>query len=226
MKCNDTTIVVELSEVLAHLNIDAEKKSFLAEAEKAYHLACSLAHASEIIYQKCPVRRASAPLVLIGDVEFHNNALFYNLADTGECFVYVITLGKEFSARLGDTSDYLVTYYLDKIGNLFLRKLREKLAAQITRKHSVDRFSRMSPGSTDLWPLHDNRKIFAVLGDEVDEIGVSLTESAVMNPVKTISGILFHKEERFFDCFLCQLTGCQSRQAKYNPEIDQFYHSL
>ena len=225
MKFEDTAIAVTLSEVLAHLKVDPGKKSFLKDAENAYDLACSLSHAN-IIYQQCPVRREASPVFFIGDVEFHNKALFYNLSDTDTCFLYVITLGKEFSVRLGDTSDYLVIYYLDNIGNLFLRKLREKLVTQIKTEYREDRFSRMSPGSSDLWSLYDNRKIFAVLNDDVREIGVSLTENAVMNPVKTISGILFHKDEWFVDCFLCQQTDCQARQAKYNPEIDRFYHHL
>jgi hypothetical protein len=84
----------------------------------------------------------------------------------------------------------------------------------------------MSPGSTVLWPLSDNKNLFAAFGEEIQEIGVRLTENFVMDPVKTTSGILFHKEERFFDCFLCQLTDCQSRQAGYDPQISKFYHSL
>lgn len=225
MRFNDTHITVELSHIFAYLKVDPEKKGFIKEAEKAYHLACSLSH-PEVIYQKCSVRKDSSPLFFIDDVEFYNKALFHNLSDTNECFLYLVTLGKEFSAKLTDTSDYLVTYYLDKLGTLFLRKLREKLVVQIEQEYGVSNLSRMSPGSTALWPLRDNKKMFAVLGDNVREIGVSLSENHVMIPFKTVSGILFCKEERFVDCFLCQLTDCQSRQAGYNPQISKFYHNL
>jgi len=84
----------------------------------------------------------------------------------------------------------------------------------------------MSPGSTTLWQLHENKILFSVFADEIDEIGVSLNENYVMNPVKTVSGIMFFKEKPFFDCFLCQDKECQGRKAGYNPKIAEFYQNL
>jgi hypothetical protein len=208
-----------------YLKIDFEKTSFVKEAEKAYELACSLSQ-PELIYLKCDVIRHSSPSVSIGGVEFNNKALFYNLSDTGECFLYIATIGKEFSLKLGNSSEYLLPYYLDKIGNHFLRTLRKRLVQHLQKEYGLHRPSMMSPGSTILWPLCENKKLFSLFGDETHEIGVSLTENYVMNPVKTISGILFYKEERFFDCFLCQLENCPGRQAGYNPEIAERYHNL
>jgi hypothetical protein len=221
LKFNDTNIAVELPEILAYLDVDHQKQSFIREAEKAYQLACSLVQPG-VIYRKHAVKRDVSPTFFIGDVEFNNKAIYYNLSDSHECFVYIITVGTEFSMKANDASEYLGSYYLDKIGNFFLRRLREKLIDHLGARG----LSRMSPGSTHLWPLTDNRKIFATLGDEATKIGVSLSDSHVMVPFKTVSGILFYKEKPFFDCFLCQLTDCQARQAGYNPQIAEFYQRL
>jgi hypothetical protein len=225
LKFKATTITVELHDILGYLQIDPQKKRFLNEAQKALDLAYSLSH-PELIYQKCSVRRESSSTFFIGDVEFHNKTLFYNLSDTNECFVYIATLGKEFSLKLQDSSAYLLIYYLDKIGDYFLHELRIRLVEHIRKNYGLDTPSLMSPGSTTLWPLSENTKLFALFGDEIDEIGVSLTEKFVMDPAKTISGIMFHKEDRFFDCLLCQIQECPGRQADYNPEIAEFYHNL
>jgi hypothetical protein len=162
----------------------------------------------------------------IGGVEFHNKTLFHNLSDTDECFLYILTLGETFSTKLEDSSDYLVAYYLDKIGNFFLRRLRKKLVKHIAREHGAENLSQMSPGSTTVWPITEGEKVFEVLGDEVNEIGVRLSERHLMIPFKTVSGILFHKEKQFFDCLLCQQTDCQSRHAAYDPQVADFYHNL
>jgi hypothetical protein len=225
LKFKDITVTVKLSDLFGYLQLDPQKTRLVDEAQKALDLAYSLAH-PEVIYRKCSVRRDSSPRLFIGDVEFQNSALFYNLSDTDECVLYISTLGKKFSRKLQGSSEYLLIYYLDKIGDYFLRELRKQLLGHMQQEFGINTPSLMSPGSTTLWPLPESRKMFAVFGDETDEIGVRLTEQYVMDPAKTVSGIIFHKEERFFDCLLCQIQECPGRQAGYNPEIAELYHNL
>ncbi len=225
MNCHDIHITTEFSDILCKLKVDQEKQQFVETAEKAYQAARSMVRPG-IVYQRHPVRRADCPSLDIGEVTFANNALYYNLAETAECVIYLMTLGPDFTVTPDDPSDYLLGYYLDLIGNIFLRNLRKQLIANLAREYDASPLSRMSPGSTEVFPLAESDKLFAVLGDEAGEIGVSLSDSHLMLPFKTVSGILFHKEERYVDCLLCQQTDCEARQAQYDPHLAPFYQNL
>ncbi len=49
-----------------------------------------------ILYQKGAIRKNSSPTLFINHVEFTNKALFYNLSDTDECFLFKTVSGIMF----------------------------------------------------------------------------------------------------------------------------------
>jgi len=77
----------------------------------------------------------------------------------------------------------------------------------------------MSPGSLADWPMEQQRQLFALLGDVRGRIGVELTESCLMIPIKSISGLLFPTEIRFESCQLCPREGCPGRRAEHDPVL-------
>ncbi len=77
----------------------------------------------------------------------------------------------------------------------------------------------MNPGSLDDWPLAEQRQLFSVFGDVKKLIGVELTDSFLMVPIKSVSGVVFPTEHRFESCQLCQREGCPNRRAKYDPRL-------
>jgi hypothetical protein len=77
----------------------------------------------------------------------------------------------------------------------------------------------MNPGSLPDWPLEQQRVLFELLGDTRKTIGVELTESLVMVPIKSVSGILFTNEEEFASCRRCSRQGCPGRRVPYDPEL-------
>jgi len=52
---------------------------------------------------------------------------------------------------------------------------------------------------------------------------VILTESFLMMPRKSSSGIFFPTETPFFACQLCPREGCPARKAAYDPRKVQAY---
>ena len=54
-------------------------------------------------------------------------------------------------------------------------------------------------------------------------IGVTLSESFLMIPIKSVSGILFPKEIRFESCQLCPREKCAGRRAPYEESLWQEY---
>jgi predicted transcriptional regulator len=58
-----------------------------------------------------------------------------------------------------------------------------------------------------------------MLGDTQAAIGVELLSSLLMQPTKTVSGIVFPTEETFASCQLCPRQGCPNRRAPYDPDL-------
>jgi hypothetical protein len=77
----------------------------------------------------------------------------------------------------------------------------------------------MNPGSLTDWPLDEQRQLFDLLGDTQELAGVCLTESLLMLPTKSVSGILFETESRFESCQLCPRVRCRARGAPYEPGL-------
>lgn len=44
------------------------------------------------------------------------------------------------------------------------------------------------------WPIQEQRKLFEIIGNTKDLIGVELTDSCLMLPIKSVSGIWFPAE--------------------------------
>lgn len=77
----------------------------------------------------------------------------------------------------------------------------------------------MNPGSLEDWPLREQHNLFSLLGDSCEAIGVRLTKSAMMVPLKSMSGIEFESGEKFFNCQLCPREKCPGRRAPYDAQL-------
>lgn len=77
----------------------------------------------------------------------------------------------------------------------------------------------MSPGSLEDWPVSQQSALFSLLGDTQHAIGVQLTESCLMVPTKSVSGIRFPMEDSFESCQLCPREDCPGRRAPYDEAL-------
>jgi hypothetical protein len=69
------------------------------------------------------------------------------------------------------------------------------------------------------WPLSEQGALFALLGDPHEAIGVRLTDSYLMVPTKSVSGIRFPTEQSFESCQLCPRERCPGRKAPYDSGL-------
>jgi hypothetical protein len=79
----------------------------------------------------------------------------------------------------------------------------------------------MSPGSGDanVWPITQQRELFSLFSNVEALVGVRLTDSFLMLPNKTVSGIRFQTETDFESCELCHRESCVGRRAPFNREL-------
>ena len=152
-----------------------------------------------------------------------SDVLRKNLDQVERVFPFVITIGNKFSENLDACDDILEKFYLDTIGNVALTQVRKELNDHLKKKYALEKTAFMSPGSLPNWPIEQQKPLFELFGDVQASIGVKLTDSLLMLPAKSVSGIYFPTETSFFSCQLCPREKCDSRKAKYSQKLAEEY---
>jgi len=76
------------------------------------------------------------------------------------------------------------------------------------------------------WGIEEQRNLFSILGDIETAIGVTINQSFFMIPSKSLSGIYFPSEIKFYSCQLCPRKNCLSRKAGYDENLAGKYGLL
>jgi Vitamin B12 dependent methionine synthase, activation domain len=177
----------------------------------------------KVLYEVCFIEEKREHGVIIESLCFNSRVLRKNLDQIERVFPFVITIGTRFTEQIEACSDLLEKFYLDTIGNVALNQVRLEFKNHLKSEYAVEKTAFMAPGSLPDWPLSEQRPLFKLLGDVEASIGVKLTESLLMLPAKSVSGIYFPTETSFFSCQLCPRERCDSRKAKYNEKLAQEY---
>ena len=159
--------------------------------------------------------------VEVAGVTFQSAVLRANLDGANKVFPYIITVGPELEREAAAQGDLLKQYYLEEMANYALEQAAAWLSKQLEARYSLGSLSNMSPGSLEDWPITEQTKLFSIFGDTERLVGVRLTDSLLMLPRKSISGILFPSEEGFVACKLCDRERCPGRKAPFGVGPDQ-----
>jgi hypothetical protein len=139
--------------------------------------------------------------------------------------LYVATLGEPLCARireLFDTNDLGRAWMLDAVASAGADRLSDRLAlrfreALVGRGLDGTRVLPYSPGYCG-WTVRGQRRLFEALPP--NEIGVTLNESCLMSPIKSVSGVLvagpreIHRFRPDFPfCDECRTHACGRRMA-------------
>ena len=174
---------------------------------------------SKAVYRVCFIEEKLENALVLEGIRLTSQVLRKNLDEVGRVFPYVVTIGSELEERAGGSKDLLENYYLDLIGNMALRKSRDYLEGHLRSRFALDGMSFMSPGSLPDWPIEEQRQLFSILQGVEQSIGVRLNESLLMIPRKSVSGIYFPTEIKFYSCQLCPREICEGRKAPYDEAL-------
>lgn len=144
--------------------------------------------------------------------------IFSLLKGASSFAVFVATLGVEFEKYVHDINkenDILRAYIVDVIGSYAVERigdlLEKELELQIGNSLHTNRFS---PGYCG-WNLSEQADIFGLLED--CSCGITLSDSFLMTPIKSISGIMGIGEsvkKKKYGCVICTMTNCYKRKTK------------
>ena len=146
--------------------------------------------------------------------------LFNEIKDSEKIALFLCTAGSDISnhsKRLMDKKDMLEGYILDIIGSVVVERAMDQIQEQFGNEMKASGYritNRYSPGYCG-WKTNEQFKLFNILPR--DFCGVRLTESALMIPIKSISGIIgigLHVEYQEYHCELCDAVNCIYRDKK------------
>ncbi|MFW5738356.1 MAG: vitamin B12 dependent-methionine synthase activation domain-containing protein [Spirochaetota bacterium] len=157
--------------------------------------------------------------VEIGGRWFESEVLAENLADIHRVFAYVATCGPEIYELDISDLDPFASFWHDTLKTRAVRTAANYLCQFVKTTYGIERMSSMNPGSgdVDVWPIDQQAPLFDVLGDVEGSIGVRLTESCLMVPDKSVSGVFFPSETAYINCQSCTRAICPDRRAPYRP---------
>lgn len=152
---------------------------------------------------------------------FHLGNIIARQLEGSEAFaLFIATAGLEYEqyqSRLKEQGDMVRMFIADALGSVIAERCADEMEKSV--QQSIDKLgwkhtNRFSPGYCG-WDVSEQQLLFPLLGRET--CGVRLTESSLMVPIKSVSGIIglgkgvSHKD---YTCGLCNYAQCYKRKSK------------
>lgn len=171
------------------------------------------------LYKLAYVEEKSHDTVVVEGITLTSRVLRVNLKTAHRLFAYVATCGMELQKWSDSLDDMVISYWADAIKEMALSTAIQALNTHLHACYQLGQTATMAPGSLADWPIQEQRPLFKILGNPEAAIGVVLTDSFLMIPNKSVSGVRFSTEERFESCQLCPREDCPGRRAIYEPDL-------
>ena len=208
---------LELTPLMKRLHIE-EGSQDADDLIRLAHRAQAIAK-PKALYKVALVESKGDNYVVIDGTTLTSRVLRVNLEEAHRVFPFVATCGIELDDWSSSIDDMLHRYWGDAIKEMALHSAIRALDEHLVDRYRPGRISAMNPGSLGDWPLPQQRALFAILGNTKDAIGVQLSDSSLMIPTKSVSGIQFPTEESFASCQLCPRENCPGRRTAYDETL-------
>jgi len=159
--------------------------------------------------------------LLAGEHDFNlGKAVCSELKGAERLAFYVCTAGKticEKSASLLQGNDPVIGYVYDVLGSIITEAAGDRMQSFLKSETGINGdqlTNRYSPGYCQ-WPVSDQPKLFSFFHENI--CGISLTDSSLMHPVKSISGVIGIGKSvnyREYVCTLCSSSNCIYRKIQ------------
>lgn len=136
------------------------------------------------------------------------------------CALFICTSGAgigERSKELMAVGDLMEGYILDVIGSVTVEcavdKIQDSFEYELTNR-GVKTANRYSPGYCG-WALSEQKQFFELF--PYNHCGIKLSDSCLMDPIKSISGVIgfgAHVKKMAYECQMCELETCVYRKIR------------
>jgi cobalamin-dependent methionine synthase I len=142
--------------------------------------------------------------------------IFHQLKKADNVVVFACTAGPnigEWSKDFMDQGDMIRGYIVDVIGSEIVEMAMDKIQAILSDQMSTKGLkitNRYSPGYCS-WSVAEQHKLFSLLPNNF--CNIKLTDTALMYPIKSVSGIIGAGKNVRYNPYTCQL--CDSKNCLY-----------
>ncbi len=152
--------------------------------------------------------------------------IFNQIKKATSIAVFACTAGPEIPAKsrkLINEGDHLQGYVFDVFGSIVVEAAMDLIQDELRLKmidKGVNISNRYSPGYCG-WMVSEQKKLFSLLPENF--CGISLTDSCLMQPIKSVSGIIgIGTEIKFnqYTCNMCDMENCLYRNL-HQQELDE-----
>lgn len=212
---------VDVDTLFKRIHMDREDD----EAEQVMDLveAANQIARPKVLYKQASVNEKGEDYVIVDGVRLDSRILRINLDSVYRVFPYVCTCGAELVKWADSLEDVLEKYWVDEIMKMALDEASKEFHRHLNDTFHPGSTSSMNPGSLEDWPITQQTQLFRILEDPKQHIGVELTDSYLMVPTKSVSGIQFATDTNFENCRLCTRENCPGRRAPYDPMLHAKY---
>lgn len=206
-------------------NVEAIKKKLRIEEEddvmqfnQMLNTVMEIAN-PQIVFGEAYVTERYDDGIKINEIRFNCILMKNNLANVNRVFPFIATCGQELYKWAKGIEDIFERYWADHIMEIVLRRAIRKLYTVVNSQYGLVKPASMNPGSLEGWPIEQQKMLFELMENKQKSIGVELTETFLMIPQKSVSGILFKSKSGYSNCKLCEMKNCPSRSALFEPEL-------
>jgi hypothetical protein len=154
-------------------------------------------------------------ILKVGGKTFHPaKVVISQIKNASSLAFFICTAGKEItekSKEFSENDDPMTGYILDVIGSIAADKTAELVQKEIEiscSKNGIKISDRFSPGYCE-WSVSEQKLLFDLFPPKI--FGIELTESSLMYPVKSVSGIIGigkSLSQKGYQCQWCDDKDC------------------
>ena len=213
---NNIPYVIDIEKLFLKLKLDSSSE-YSKELFELIKLVTPLIK-PKAVFKVCNIESRNGDVVNIDGVDFSSRVLKINLEKVKRVFPFIATCGNELENLAIWQDDFLKKFWVDSIKEQALQACVDHLKEVIKKNYGFQKLPSMSPGSggNNVWKIEQQKPLFSLFGNVEGQIGVKLTNSYLMIPNKSVSGIYFAGDIDFISCRFCDREGCRERKAFHN----------
>ena len=196
------------------------KEAVLDHLKEAIDIAKSKAAPATSVAKLRILKFNSDSLELDNGVTFLAKELSSSLKGATHIYAFLVTIGKgleEAASSYMNSGNHLLGYLLDRIGSFAVESLAETMESDLRSSLAPSGLGvsmRFSPGYCD-WRIEEQFKLAGII--DFARAGVTLNESCMMTPKKSISAIVGIGPRELFSkkispCTVCPMKVCEYRR--------------
>jgi hypothetical protein len=160
--------------------------------------------------------------ILLDNVAFDiHKVIFQQIKKSNSVAIFACTAGKkitDISKEIMKDGDLLKGYVYDLFGSIVVESAMDLIQDSLQKEMvalGLKITNRFSPGYCG-WEVAEQKKLFSLLPEHF--CGIELTDSCLMQPTKSVSGIIGIGESvkyNRYTCNICDAPNCLYRNLKY-----------